>query len=97
MFCLPADTIEEAVAARKDREMSHWKCVKSTPDRRLKMGGICGGLLHAGCGPWLLFLGCEAGWGCEDAAACGQPVTGLGERFKASIPSQVTSCGRAVF
>lgn len=53
------DGIEEALGARKDREIDHWKCASSIPDWRLKMGGICGGPLH-GYGPWLLFLSCEA-------------------------------------
>lgn len=93
MFCLPVDRIEEAVGAREDREMAHWKRAKSTSDRRLKMGGICGGLLHAGYGPWLLLLVVRLGGVMGDAAACqprvptGQPVTALGERFKASIAS----------
>lgn len=50
-------------------------------------------VVDPGCCSWAVRLGGVV----EDAAACGQPVTGLGERFKASIPSQVTSCGRAVF
>lgn len=28
----------------------------------LKVGGICGGPLNAGYGPWLLLLGCEGAW-----------------------------------
>lgn len=72
VFCLTVHRVEEAVGARKDREMAHWKCAK-TPDRRLSMGRICGRPLQAGYGPWLLFLGCEAEWG--SGGCCCMPVT----------------------
>lgn len=56
----------------KTGEWLAWN-VQKIPNRRLNMRRMCGGPLHAGYGPWLLFLGCEAGW-CYGGCCC-MPAT----------------------